>query len=155
MIFPASQIVTHQDKHWIYYNGYRERHGIGERGPHGIGLATLKLDRFIGLQARGESGTVVTKPFVLQGNGLEMNLDARAGAVRVELLDQNANPLPGFAGANAPTYKDVDDLRFKPAWKGHKNLSALRGKVVRVRFTLHNAKLYAFQIGVGSPFGAR
>ena len=25
MIYPASQIVTHEDKHWIYYNGYRER----------------------------------------------------------------------------------------------------------------------------------
>ena len=56
MIFPASQIVTHEDTHWIYYNGYRERHGIADRGIHGIGLATLKLDRFIGLKAKGRAG---------------------------------------------------------------------------------------------------
>lgn len=68
MIFPASQIVTHNYRHWVYYNGFRERHGIPDRGPHGIGLATLKRDRFISLTASGaEPGTILTKPFRLEG----------------------------------------------------------------------------------------
>jgi len=40
----------------------------------------------------------------------------------------------------------VDKLRLKPAWKDDKDLSALKGKVVRIRFRLSNARLYAFQI---------
>ena len=71
MIFPASQIVTHNDRHWVYYNGFRERHGIPARGPHGIGLAALKRDRFISLTATGaEPGTILTKPFRLEGSRL-------------------------------------------------------------------------------------
>ena len=74
MIFPASQIVTHNNRHWVYYNGFRERHGIPDRGPHGIGLATLKRDRFISLTATGaEPGTILTKPFRLEGSQLQVN----------------------------------------------------------------------------------
>ncbi len=37
-------------------------------------------------------------------------------------------------------------LRLKPAWKNDEDLSTLNGKVVRIRFRLRNALLYAFQI---------
>jgi hypothetical protein len=40
----------------------------------------------------------------------------------------------------------VDDLRFRPAWKNHRNLLALKGKVIRIRFRLRSARLYAFQV---------
>ncbi|MBP85981.1 MAG: hypothetical protein CMJ64_04560 [Planctomycetaceae bacterium] len=32
MVFPTSQLITHQDKHWIYYGGNNERHGAAEKG---------------------------------------------------------------------------------------------------------------------------
>ncbi|MFO1019413.1 MAG: hypothetical protein U0903_01745 [Planctomycetales bacterium] len=34
MIFPTSRIVTHQDKHWIYYGANNERHGSAEKNVH-------------------------------------------------------------------------------------------------------------------------
>jgi hypothetical protein len=40
----------------------------------------------------------------------------------------------------------MDDLRLKPVWKESKDLSPLTGKVVRIRYRLHNARLYAFRI---------
>ena len=87
MIFPASQIVTHNDRHWVYYNGFRERHGIPDRGPHGIGLATLKRDRFISLTATGaEPRTILTKPFRLEGRRLQVN--GQGDSIRVEVLDK-------------------------------------------------------------------
>merc|ERR1719161_1280965 len=49
---PPSSIVTHGDRHWIFYGGMSERHY--SRGRHmAIGLAMLRLDGFVGLQAYG------------------------------------------------------------------------------------------------------
>ena len=44
---------------------------------------------------------------------------------------------------NIITHKD---LRLEPKWKGRADLSLLEGKEVCLRFTMKNAKLYAFQI---------
>ncbi len=144
MILPPANIITHQNRHWIYYGGANERHGM-PRTSTGIGVATLRLDGFVCLEAKDEPGTVVTKPFKLEGSRLEVNVDAQAGRVQVELLDENG-PISGFSGKDAPEYRAVDDLRLKPAWKDNKDLSALKGKVVQIRFRLRNARLYAFQI---------
>ena len=32
------------------------------------------------------------------------------------------------------------------AWKRHADLSALKGRTIRLRFNLRSAKLYAFQV---------
>ncbi|HAA61692.1 MAG TPA: hypothetical protein DCE39_12260 [Planctomycetaceae bacterium] len=144
LIIPGSTIVTHDDRHWLYYGGANERHNAPFK--HAIGVATLPLDRFICLEAKDTPGEVLTKPFRLSGNTLQVNVDARAGRVRVEVLDENSRPIPGFSGDDAVEYQAVDELRFKPAWKGQKDLSPLSGQVVRLRFCLHNARLFAFQL---------
>ena len=148
MVHAASEIVTRGDEHWIYYAGiYQEHHsGFTSKKSGKIGLATLPLDRFIGQQAGDKPGTIVTKPFRLEGGRLEVNVDAHAGQVQVEILDADGAPIPGFFGKDAPEYQAVDDLRLKPAWKSKEDLSSLKGKVVQIRFRLRNARLYAFQI---------
>ena len=143
--FPPSQFVTYEDEHWIYYGGAAERHySIGRDMK--IGLAKLRLDGFVCLAAGDEPGTVVTKRLKLEGSGLEVNVDAQAGRVRIEMLDADGTPIAGFSGKDAAEYQAVDDLRLIPAWKNHDDLSALKGEVVRIRFRLRNAKLYAFQV---------
>ena len=89
---------------------------------------------------------VLTRPFRLSGNRLQVNIDARAGCIQVEVLDRDGGAIPGFSGESAMEYRAVDKLRFEPAWKDQKDLSALSGKVVRLRFRLRNARLYAFQV---------
>ena len=42
MIMPASQIVTWDDRHWIYYGASNERHWCS-KGRNAIGLATIPL----------------------------------------------------------------------------------------------------------------
>tara|TARA_B100000519_G_scaffold82853_1_gene71538 strand:+ start:4242 stop:5651 length:1410 start_codon:yes stop_codon:yes gene_type:complete len=139
MIFPASQIVTHNDRHWVYYNGFRERHGIPDRGPHGIGLATLKRDRFISLTATGaEPGTILTKPFRLEGSRLKVN--GQGDSIRVEVLDKT-----GRITHTAESDK-LDALRWEPRWQDDRDLSSAKGKIIQLRFHLKNARLYAFQV---------
>ena len=87
----------------------------------------------------------MTKTFKLKGDKLQVNVNAVAGNVKVELLDPTGKPIPGFSGDAAKTYRGYDNLRLEPKWKGQVDLSAIKGKNVRLRFHLTNAKLYAFQ----------
>lgn len=142
---PPSNIVTHNDEHWIYYLATNERWGC-HRWYARLALAKLRLDGFFYLEAKENRGTVVTKPFALQGDQLQVNVDAVNGFVQVELLNAAGQPLPGFSGNAAKMYRGYDRLRLQPRWHGQANLSSLRGKVVKLRFTLQNARLYAFQV---------
>jgi hypothetical protein len=142
-IKPPAQIVTWKDEHWIFYGGMDERHYSRGRRLK-IGLAKLRLDGFVCLAASDKPGEIVTKPFKLEGDRLEVNVDAKAGWVRVELLDENGKAIPGFSGAVAKQHKGADELRLAPKWKSDGDLSSLKGKTVKLRFTLQNAKLYSF-----------
>ena len=161
MVFPTAQIITHKDKHWIYYGGNNERHGAAEKGvwfvrQGGIGLAWLRLDGFVALEAGDVTGAVTTKPFRLQGGRLELNVDAsHNGKVRVEVLDREGKPIPGFSGQHAKSFQNVDELRLAPDWKDQSDLSVLAGQTVRLKIHLNKARLYAFQIrptGTHSPY---
>jgi len=144
-IKPPAQIVTYNDEHWIYYGGMDERHY--SRGRHlNIGLAKLRLDGFICLEARDKPGTVVTRPFKLEGNTLQVNVDARGGRFYVEVLDARGRSPDGFAAGEAKVYHSVDELRLRPTWGDKTDLAELKGKEIRLKFCLHKAKLYAFQI---------
>ena len=110
------------------------------------GRAKLPLDRFICLAARDAPAVVVTRPFKLHGHALEVNVDAGAGRAQVEILDEAGKPIPGFSGQDAPTRRAVDELRLRPQWKNNRDLSAVKGRVIRIRFSLRNARLYAFQV---------
>jgi len=144
IVVPSNHIVTHGDEHWIYYGGINERiFNFKNRGQSYVGLAKLPLDRFIGLRASQTFGTMVTKPFRLAGARLEMNVDARQGEVRVEVLDAKGRPLIGCSGEDATSYRNVDELRLSPRWK--KPLSQIVGKNICLRFRLREAGLYSFQ----------
>lgn len=148
MVFPSSTIVTHDDKHWLYYHGSNERHGTAELKPpvwferdKAIGLATLPLNRFVSLHADERTGTVTTKAFRLAGKKLQLNASA-IGMIAVDVLDAGSRPIVGYTAE----YEGVDGLRLEPRWTQHDDLSQLRGKMIRLRFRLKNADLYAFQI---------
>lgn len=143
MIIPPSNIITHRDRHWIYYSGSNERHGI-PRDDEAIGGATLRLDGFVCLEAGNEPGTITTRPFKLTGDRLRVNV--RGGEFYMEVLDRKGKPVPGFSANESIRYHDPDQLRLIPTWKGAARLSALEGRVIRLRFHLKNARLYSFHV---------
>jgi len=96
------------------------------------------------LEAKEKPGTVVTKPFRLSGKTLQLNVAAPSGSIKVELLDLQRAPIPGFSGDDAKNYAAADELRLQPRWKDDADLSSLQGRIVRLRFQLQNAKLYSF-----------
>lgn len=148
LLIPASTIVTHDDKHWLYYAGANERHGTPEvhfDRTHAIGLATLPLDRFVGLQAK-DAGTVVTRPFKLEGNHLQVNLDSRDGEVAVSVLDEFSQPITNYSGDDAAVAKNIDAIRWAADFKQSSDLSSLKNRTIRLQFALRNAQLYSVQM---------
>ena len=89
---------------------------------------------------------VARRDFRLEGEELQVNVDAHAGSISVEVLDESGQPLAGFSAADAAAKERIDDLRFRPRWKGGVNLASLTGQIVRLRLTLRNASLYSVQV---------
>ena len=140
MLQPSPEIITRGDEHLIFYTGQFNRHHSPKstkRETGKIGLAKLPLDRFIGFRAGDEIGTLITKPFELDGDQLLVNVAAENGWIQIELLDASGSVMPGCS----TKHERVDELRLDPNWV---RLAKLKGTTVKLKFTLRNAKLYAF-----------
>jgi hypothetical protein len=74
-------------------------------------------------------------------------LNARTGGggfIRVEILDRNGLPMPGYALADSQRLVG-NSLHFAAAWKRGEDVSSQAGKPVRLRFVMRDAKLYSIQ----------
>jgi hypothetical protein len=67
-----------------------------------------------------------------------------AGVIRVEIQDENAKIIDGFALADSSEVFG-DDLERTVTWKHGSDVSRLAGRPVRLHFTLSDADLYSFQ----------
>jgi hypothetical protein len=164
------------DEIYIYYNGYRiplytDLYETYNRNKElfrldvdpavfqdigALNLATLRLDGFVSLDAE-EVGRVLTKPFMFQGEDLYVNVDAKWGDIRVEIVEAEADitdgpvgpsdgpdilkPLPGY-GRNESVPVSGDHVRVKLQWEGSPNPNFTQP--VRARFILRQARLYSF-----------
>ena len=167
VIFTASQPVQRKDNRiFIFYSASSHDHDHDylhadptEKGTPewfqrfskvgtSIGVATLRLDGFVSLEAGSTPGTLTTRPFVWQRDAeLHLNADASSGAVpgaiRVEVLtaagtateDVHAQPIRG---------DQVEVVAVPRA-----QTSSLVGRQVRLRFHLEDAALYAWWLDFG------
>ena len=60
------------------------------------------------------------------------------------ILDASGEPLEGYSGSDATTYREVDELRLSPRWS--EPLANLKGETIRLCFHLTRADLYSFQV---------
>jgi len=144
-IMPAPPVVR-DGEIWFYYTGIKQYAYVTSGRPDagGICLAKLRLDGFVSLDAGEAGGTVVTKPLVVDGDSLRINLDASKGDVRAEILDAaGKRALPGYTiGDSVAASGDRVDAELR--WRAA-SVAALKGRTVRLRFALRNASLYSFR----------
>jgi len=148
----ASSPVMVGDELRIYYGGRTWRHpALGkpyegaDSGPiwSGIGMAAVKRDRFVCLAASFDGGWVETPDLYLPEGRLHMNTESRFGTLRVIVCDPEGRPLPG--GQSRPVTEDSLDSVVE--WDTITSLMEFtKGRPVRLRFELKNAKLYSFWI---------
>ncbi len=149
----ANGIIRCGDELWQYANCRMT----------GGGLATVRftqrLDGFLSLDAGQETGILVTRPFVFDGDKLTLNVDAKAGQVKVAIVALHGKEYTGYNVALTNPPRDgtrnygitdcdaisTDSVRHVVTWKRDPDVGNLAGQIVRLRFEMKNAKLYSFQ----------
>ena len=143
------------DELWLYYGGFSntQQHqscqaftGAAMRPGDvatGIGLATMRLDGFVSLDAGAEPGRLTTKKLRFSGKRLEVNAAVR-GSLRVAVLDEEGHPLPGLSEPDCQPLMG-DSVRHVVRWNDQPDLRQTAGRPVRLAFHLQDAELYAFQ----------
>ncbi len=148
--------IQNGDETWLYYGGSRCHHdwwveGISKKEDldvpeawnlnlvsFGLGLATMKRNRYVALATGPREGMVVTVELVLDGADLLINARCGIGGrILVGLADQK-----GYGVEDCDAFTgDATDHRV--TWKG-KSLPAGIGPT-RLYIQMRNAELYGFR----------
>lgn len=145
-IYPHHAPIVVGDEIRFYYTGISGRHWRtyhNDQSEYAVGLATLRLDGFVSVEAGDHEGTLTTKLLVFMGDTLEINANADGGSISVEVLDADGSMIEGFGKAECDTLA-TDDLHHVMSWNGDRDCHLLQGRPIRLRFHLKNAKLYSF-----------
>ena len=148
----------------LYYHD-RERHGT-------VVLYTQKHDRYVSVGTGTQIETLITKPFVVEGDTLELNVDASRGQVRVgiagykpvptlgSVLGQGTpagttlttdpyvmeqNILPDFTRGDCVPL-EVNSIAAPVAFKSGTSLKSLHGRTVVLFIEMLDADLYGFRV---------
>ena len=139
-------------KLWFYYWGARrpERFkAMGRPNPRidmHVGLAKLRIDGFVSLNAGVQPGTVVTRPLTFEGGTLHLNATvAPGGRIRVAVQNTAGAPLPHYTlAASKPITGDALDT--KVTWSSRKTIRHNPSQSLRLVFELERAELYSLWI---------
>jgi hypothetical protein len=145
-IWSSETPVILDDEIRFYYGGYSGLWNYGGdllRKPSGVGLATIRRDRFAGIKPIEALGQVTTRSVDLSNvKSMTINVDATAGPVQVEVLSSTGFRIPGFSRDDA-TPVTGDELRQPITWKSGKTLSDLPPGKYMLRIHLERAELFA------------
>ena len=106
---------------------------------------SMRMDGFASMHAKLPEGQFTTKPLTFSGTELSLNIaTSAAGMVKVEILDLQEQPIPGFSRDDCdPIYGDSLDRRV--SWNGNKSVESLIGKPVILRWIMREADLYSLK----------
>src|SRR5688572_12684757 len=110
----------------FFYTGGGVRTDVNCGVPMSIGLASLTLDRFATLASwrGGEPGRVVTKPLVIPGGHLEINVELlELLPPRVAIATPDGRALPGYGLEESQLDHRPDRPRSRVTWKTKPDLS--------------------------------
>ena len=160
MIECPSSFVTVGDEHWIYYAGASCHHdywgpgcdvpGVPEASqwPNArthLGLARIRVDGWVALEAVLREGYVETKPVYSEGSKLIINGRCKEdGYIAVEVMDNWNNPWPGFTREECDLFTG-DAVSHAVSWKGRTDVNSIPW-CVKLRFWMRNSELYSFRI---------
>ncbi|MDE0300752.1 MAG: hypothetical protein OXN17_19105 [Candidatus Poribacteria bacterium] len=142
ILFTAKEPLVEDDEiHW-YYTGSTQTHGkLLKDKVMSIGRASWRLDGFVSLDAA--DGVVETVPLQMPDGGLEVNVDASAGSLAVEVLSPDGGVQSGYSAESCTSIRG-DHVRHPVRW-GDRGLNRAE-QPCRLRFRLKGARLYSFRI---------
>ena len=140
-----------EDKITFYYAGFAGNPGGGKKFSMyengATGVAFLRRDGFASMDA-DTNGELLTRKVIFNGSYLFVNIDAPLGSLKAEIMDENGNVFDGFSLDDCQAVSG-DKTKIEVKWK-NKDISCLAGKIVKFRFVLEHAQLYAFWVSTNS-----
>ena len=110
------------------------------------GLATMRRDGFVSLDAPADGGMVTTRPVRFTGKHLFVNASvADGGELRAEVLDAAGRVVPGYSRRDCQPIQG-DDTCAAVRWSGNRDLAALAGQAVKFRFLLTGGSIWSFWV---------
>jgi hypothetical protein len=175
LIMFSAPPVRVEDEDWFYVGVMNGDHLITRTDAHQstrytdrvrkgqIAIYTQKHNRFVSLRTKSQMQTLVTRPFVVSGDTLQLNVDATRGRVRVgiaeykpvrtlkdttdsvapHLLEQNV--LAGFTREDCIPI-DANNVEQVVQFKNGSSLKELQGRDVVLFIEMLDADLYGFRI---------
>ena len=175
LVITASLPVRVGDEDWFYMGVFNGDHLASrvnaQRSPYyhdrirvsQIALYVQKHNRYVSLRTGSQMETLITKPFVVSGDTLQLNVDATRGRVRVgiaeykpvltlkdttysvdpHLIEQNV--FEGFTRDDCQPV-EVNSIEHVVQFKNGSSLKALQGKKVVLFIEMLDANLYSFRL---------
>jgi hypothetical protein len=129
-----------------YYMGtnmYHKEHWELEPQLAGLGLATLKPDRFVALRAGNETADLSTYSLNLPSNKIFVNAITKPnGWIRLEILEADGKTVVDFSEEDC-TPITGDSIAHKVLWKGSDTGAKIADRRVRIRLRAQNADLFS------------
>jgi len=128
----------------FYASTSRHEHGHCPPDDGYIVTYGLRKDGFMYLESDGGVGIVGTRALYWKGGEVELNVQAPAGWVKVQVTEPNGKVIEGYGFADGEVLHG-DHTAWVPRWQDGKTLAALAGRMVRIEIELDNARLYALR----------
>lgn len=146
---PASQPVFLPHEIRFYYASTTHTHARGwtvapQRG--GLGIASMKPDRFVALRAGAERAQLTTALFPLPSTTVLLNAAISDGGwVRVGLLTADAQEIPGLGTADCVPLT-ADAVAHPVRWRSASGEAPAPGDLVRLRLQAQQALVYSVSL---------
>jgi hypothetical protein len=130
---------------------------------HQIALYTQKRHRYVSLRTRSQKELLITKPFRIEGDTVELNVDAGHGQVRVGIADAGPvsmhddtaqvtsahmyenRPIEGFSFDDCESVVE-NSITHRVRYNSGHDVGELKGRTVRLVIETYDADLYGFRV---------
>lgn len=111
-----------------------------------LSRVVLRRDGFVSVNADYRGGEFTTPALKFSGKSLKLNINTTAtGWARVAILGVEGEPIAGFSLDDCDIIHTANEISRVVKWKRQADVSSLAGKPVRLRISMRNTELYAFQ----------
>ncbi len=151
-LYMGQGFLRHGNELWMYYSGSPLKHNEVDldtlakpENRRVFSRCVLRLDGFVSVEAGESEGQFITPPMRFKGARLVLNVKTKAsGSVRVGLLDDKDNPIPG-RGTEDCVPITGDHVACTVSWQENNGLEYLEKTPVKLVVKMRNVSLYAFQ----------
>jgi hypothetical protein len=137
------------DRLLVPYTGASTKHGSKERHRRGIGLASLRPDGWVSLEAGRTEGLLVTTALPLEKPMcLEVNANVYSGYLTAEVIsagpERAHQPLAGYE-AEKSRINQIDSVRQRITWGERKVVEPVDSGRCHLRLRLYQGSLFSYR----------